>query len=114
MKRELTCICCPLGCGLTVELEGNTVRSVSGNTCVRGKEYAENECTNPVRIVTSTVMTQKGIPVSVKTDTAIPKGKMAECMKIINGIVAQTPVHIGDVLATDVFGSNIIATGAME
>lgn len=114
MKRELTCICCPLGCGLIVELEGNTVRAVSGNTCVHGREYAENECTNPVRIVTSTVMTRKGIPVSVKTDKAISKGKMAECMKIINGIVVQTPIHIGDVVAKDVFGSNIIATGTME
>ena len=31
-------------------------------------------------------------------------------MEIINKIVAPLPVRIGDVLATDVFGTNIVAT----
>ena len=30
MKRELTCIICPRGCGLTVDINGDNV-SVSGN-----------------------------------------------------------------------------------
>ena len=45
--RELTCIVCPRGCQLSVELDGNAVIGVSGNICPRGKVYAENECTNP-------------------------------------------------------------------
>ena len=40
-KRELVCIRCPLGCMLSVQMEGDKVVSVSGNTCPRGKEYAE-------------------------------------------------------------------------
>ena len=44
MTRELTCIVCPLGCQLNVQLEDKRVISVSGNGCKRGKEYAENEC----------------------------------------------------------------------
>ena len=43
MKRELTCIACPLGCVITVALEGKTVVSVTGNTCARGREYAIND-----------------------------------------------------------------------
>ena len=39
-KRELVCIGCPLGCPLTVELDGDEVVSVSGNTCKRGDVYA--------------------------------------------------------------------------
>ena len=35
--RTLTCIGCPLGCTLKAELEGNTVRSVTGNTCPNGE-----------------------------------------------------------------------------
>ena len=35
--RELICIGCPLGCPLTVRLEGDEVE-VSGNTCVRGAD----------------------------------------------------------------------------
>ena len=40
--RELICIGCPLGCPLTVRLEGDEVE-VSGNTCVRGADYAKKE-----------------------------------------------------------------------
>ena len=75
MVRELTCIVCPLGCDLKVELDENKrVLSVSGNTCPRGKVYAENECVNPRRTVTSTVRCEDGSMISVKTDTTIPKG----------------------------------------
>ncbi len=109
MKRELTCISCPLGCSLNVELEDGKILSITGYTCKRGKEYAENECTNPVRIVTSTVKTDDGTPIPVKTNRPIPKDKIFECMKIINSAVAKTPVKIGDVIIPDVFGSNIVA-----
>lgn len=110
MKRELTCIVCPIGCQLTVELEDKKVISVSGNTCPRGKVYAENECTNPQRTVTSTVKCCDGGMVAVKTDRTIPKDKMDECMKIINNKISDLPVSIGDVIIEDVFGSNIVAT----
>ena len=35
-KRELICIGCPMGCPLTVEMNGTEVVSVTGNTCPRG------------------------------------------------------------------------------
>lgn len=107
-KRELTCIICPRGCQLTVDI-GEKI-SVSGNICPRGEVYAINECTNPQRTVTSTVRTSDGGVVAVKTDRTIPKEKMMECMEIINSIVASLPIHVGDILAEDVFGANIIAT----
>ena len=47
MERKLTCIICPLGCPLTVELADGKVVKVTGNTCKRGEAYANNECTNP-------------------------------------------------------------------
>ena len=110
MERKLTCIVCPLGCQLTVELKGKEVVKVEGNTCPRGAEYAQNECTNPQRTVTSTVRTEDGGLVSVKTDRPIPKEKMSECMERINQAIAKLPVSIGDVILEDVFGSNIVAT----
>jgi len=109
-KRELTCIVCPRGCQLTVELEGKTVLSVSGNICKRGKTYAENECTNPMRTVTTTAKTTDGGVVACKTETTIPKEKMFECMEIINKTVVSLPVRVGDVILEDVFGSRIVAT----
>ena len=58
--RELTCIGCPLGCALTVTMDGDTVTAVIGNTCPRGDAYARKEVTNPTRIVTSTVRVRGG------------------------------------------------------
>lgn len=114
MERKLTCIICPLGCELSVKLEEGKVISVSGNTCKRGEVYANNECINPQRTVTSTALCSNGSLVPVKTDGAIPKEKVGECMEIINNIVVELPIKIGDVLAKDVFGVNIVATANKE
>ena len=54
MKREMTCISCPVGCRLTVTVDGDKI-FVEGNHCKRGVVYAENEVKNPSRTVTSTV-----------------------------------------------------------
>ncbi len=113
-KRELTCICCPLGCALTVEMEGGVVKGVTGNGCKQGAEYGPKEVTNPTRIVTSSVMVKGGTErcVSVKTASDIPKGKIFECLKARKGISVKAPVHIGDVILTKVAGTgvDIIAT----
>lgn len=113
MKRELTCICCPLGCTIAVEAEGKSIISIKGNTCKRGEDYAKSECINPVRTVTSTVMSKDNIPVSVKTDRPIPKDKIFECMEIINSTVVSAPVSPGDIIVENVFGSNIVATARL-
>ena len=110
MKRELTCIVCPIGCSLTAETEDGKVLNVSGNTCPRGKVYAENECTNPTRTITTTVRCKTGEMLSVKTDTPIPKDKIFEAMKIINKISPVLPISAGDVIMDDVFGSKLVAT----
>lgn len=75
--RELTCIGCPLGCAITVTMDGSTVTAVTGNTCPRGDAYARKEVTNPTRIVTSTVRVKGGhLPDgNVKTPPHIPKGR---------------------------------------
>ena len=110
MKRELTCIACPLGCALTVTIENKKVIGVEGNTCPRGKDYAINECTAPVRTVTSTVMCENGDLVSVKTKNPIPKDKIFEAMSIINKTVASLPISVGDIIIEDLFGSPLVAT----
>ena len=74
-KRELICIGCPMGCPLTVTLDGGAVVTVQGNTCPRGDAYARREVTTPTRIVTTTVRVTGGIlpAVSCKTRSDIPK-----------------------------------------
>lgn len=112
--RELTCIGCPMGCPLTVEMDRKEVVSVAGNTCKRGEVYARKEVTNPTRIVTSTVLVEGGnlAVVSVKTKEDIPKGKIFDCMKSLKGVKVQAPVQIGDVIVKNVAdtGVDIVAT----
>ena len=107
--RELTCIVCPIGCTLKAEIEDGKVISVSGNTCPRGKVYAENECTSPVRTITTTVKCVTGEVVPVKTESPIPKDKIFEAMKIINNSHPVLPILVGDVIIEDVFGSKVVA-----
>ena len=112
--KNLTCINCPMGCSLTVEMDGDEVINVSGNTCNRGDAYARKEVTNPTRIVTSTVKVTGGKSdmVSVKTKEDIPKGKIFECIKELQSIQVQAPVYIGDVIAVNIAetGVDIVAT----
>lgn len=113
-QKELICIGCPLGCNLTVEMNGAEVVSVSGNTCKRGDDYARKELTDPRRIVTSSVPVEHGtLPVvSVKTATDIPKGKIRECLLALKGVRLTAPVHIGDVVLENVAetGVDVVAT----
>ena len=114
MERKLTCIVCPLGCELTADVCGDTVASVTGNTCPRGKSYAVEECTNPKRTVTTTIRCSDKSVLSVKTDRAIPKANVIECVKIVNNAIAHLPILVGDIIIKDVFGANIVATQNKE
>jgi CxxC motif-containing protein len=98
---------------MTVTLsDKGEVLDVKGNTCPRGKTYAENECTHPVRTVTSTVMCEGGAIVSVKTASAIPKEKMFEVMDELRFVKAPANTKIGDVIISDVAktGVAVVAT----
>ena len=115
--REMICIGCPLGCNMKVTIDGENIE-VRGNTCKNGETYARNEVTAPVRVVTSTIRVRgsRYERVSCKTDSAIPKSKIFECMAEIKKAVTDAPVRIGDVLISNVAdtGIDIIATGNIE
>ena len=116
--RTLTCISCPMGCPLTVGMDGDEIISVTGNTCKRGDVYARKEVTAPTRIVTSTVKVTNGSAdmVSVKTKTDIPKDKIFDCVKCLKGVSVEAPVHIGDVIVPNAAGTgvDIVATKDVE
>lgn len=107
--KNLTCINCPLGCSLEVKLNGNEVVSVTGNTCPRGEIYAKNEVTDPKRVVTSSVHVNgaERAVVSVKTETAIPKGMIFDCVNAMRNISIDAPVKIGDVVSDDIAGTGV-------
>ena len=113
-KKELICINCPLGCILTVETKDKEVVNVTGNTCPRGRLYAQKEILNPTRIVTSVVNVKGGKSemLPVKTQHDIPKEKIFNCLCSLKGVVVEAPVYIGDVIVTDAgrTGVDFVAT----
>lgn len=117
-ERELTCINCPLGCSLKVTIDDDNNIKVQGNSCKRGELYGIKECTNPTRIVTSTVFIKNGEErvVSVKTDKDIPKDKIFDCIKALKNIEAEAPINIGDIIISNVLGleADIIATKSID
>lgn len=113
-KRELICICCPLGCSLEVDLsDGNNIK-VKGNSCKRGEVYGIKECTNPTRIVTTTVFVKDGLEevLPVKTERGIPKDKIFDCVRFLKDVTVEAPVKIGDIIVDNILdiGVNIVAT----
>ena len=117
MKHELTCIRCPIGCQLTVDVEGENV-TVTGNSCPRGAEYGKKEVTAPTRTVTASVRVDGGeLPlVSGKTATDVPKEKVMDVMAVIRQCSVSAPVKTGDVLIADVAGtgSDVVATRTVK
>ena len=114
-KRELICIGCPMGCPLTVTLDGGAVVTVQGNTCPRGDAYARAEVTNPTRVVTTTVPVRGSAiehMISVKTAGDVPKSRVFDVVRALRGVEATAPVQIGDVILPNVAGTgvDIVAT----
>lgn len=112
--KEFVCIVCPRGCHLTIDDNLN----VTGNFCIRGKQYAINELTNPVRTITSTmrVSNRHDCVVPVKTVPEIPKGKIFEVMNEINSHFLTAPLKIGDIAIKNVCGleSDIIVCNNVD
>lgn len=100
MTRNLTCIICPRGCALTADIFQDTV-SVTGNACPKGAEYAQNECLNPVRTVTTTlrISNRCDTMVSVKTEKPVPKDQTVSLVAQLRKITVEAPVCVGDVAA---------------
>ena len=115
IEKNMTCIICPRGCLMKVTKQADTIE-VSGNSCPKGKDYAESELTNPTRTVTSSVFVEnrEGKSVSVKTDRPIAKEHIFDVMAVIRSTMATAPVVIGDVIKADVYGCNIVATSEIE
>ena len=113
-KIPLTCIICPMGCSMEVEVETNAsgqkkVLSVKDNGCKRGEQYAAKELINPTRTLTTTIKVEGGqLPlVPVKTAGEVPKASLLQCMEVVRRASCKAPVKRGDVLIYDILGTGV-------
>lgn len=112
--KELTCIVCPVGCRLVVD----DAIQVSGNRCPRGEKYGISEMIAPTRMVTTTVKTTfSSCPrLSVKSKNPIPKPLVFDILNLLDSIVIDKPVQIGDVIVANILDTqiDIVATKRIE
>ena len=107
MLREFTCIMCPLGCSLEVTEENGQVIDVKGNTCPKGREYAVQDVTTPMRNIASSIRIDGGeLPLaSVRLSAPIPKKDIFRAMEEIRKVHLTAPVYIGDVVISHLLGT---------
>lgn len=113
MSRTLTCILCPRGCRLMALQEDHEVK-VQGAGCPKGVDYAREELTSPVRIVTATVSLEGGTltRLPVKTADPVPKKMVLPVAAALRHVSIQAPVKAGETVADNIAGTNtsVVAT----
>ena len=116
--KRFLCVSCPVGCALTVEVEGTKVLSVEGNTCPRGVPYAEAEVSNPLRVFASTVRVEGGAlsVCPVRSRAPLPLVKVFDVARELAKVVLPAPVRIGQVILPDVCGTGVdlVASRSLE
>ena len=115
-ETTMTCICCPMGCRLTIAPKEGGGWTVSGNSCPRGAKYAVQEMEAPERVVTSTVRVQGGAAplVAAKTASPVPKGSIPACLEAIRALAVPAPIAVGQVLAPDLAGTGVALVATAE
>ncbi|HVO38740.1 MAG TPA: DUF1667 domain-containing protein [Spirochaetia bacterium] len=115
MKKELTCISCPIGCAMAAEFSADGAISVSGNQCARGEQYAHDELVDPRRVVTATCRTssERHPRLPVRTREPCPRELIPAVLSRIYELVVPVPVHLGDLLC-DVQDVSVIASRSLD
>ena len=107
MLRKFTCIMCPQGCDINVEIEKDTaIISIEGNRCPKGQEYVTQEIVNPMRNIATSVLVKDGeLPLaSVRLTKMIPKNRIFDVMAEIKKVQVTAPVEEGQIVLYDVLG----------
>ena len=108
MEKTITCIGCPMGCQVTVVMDGTEIVDIQNFRCKKGKDYARDEMTSPTRMVTSVLLVENSRePLTVKTERFIPKAKVFDCLAEIRKIKVSLPISIGDVMIKGVCGTDV-------
>ena len=108
-KKEITCIVCPIGCKIWVEIDGKQIENLEGNRCKQGIDYAKHEALDPRRMLTTSVFVGDGEwpLVSVKSSEPIPKEKVFQVLKEIRKTKIKAPIKSGQKILKNVANTDI-------
>lgn len=106
---EITCIRCPIGCEIELEVEDGEILSMEGAGCMQGEDYAREEYRNPTRVLPTTVRVKGGVLpyVPVKTAEPIPKGELEAAVEELATVELEAPIKLGDVVFENVCGTGV-------
>ncbi len=109
MKKMFTCIICPNGCEIEVEVKDNEILNIDGASCKKGREYINQELKNPQRNIATSVKVIDGEMeiVSVRLSKSIPKSEIFNVMREIKTLQAIAPIKIGDVIKVNINNLNV-------
>ena len=113
---ELICIVCPIGCHMTVDRTGGDTVKVQGNRCRRGQAYAEEEFSNPRRVVTATASIRGGISprLPVRSSSPVPVDRVAAFLAEVYRLQLESPVRRGDVIAENLADTGVHLLASMS
>lgn len=104
------CIGCPLGCRLEVEEDAaGDIVEIRGFSCRKGKVFAEQEHTDPRRMITTTVAVEGALwgRLPVHTTEEMPKDQLWDVIELLRDVRVSAPVQMGDIIVPAVLGSNV-------
>jgi CxxC motif-containing protein len=115
VEEKIICIGCPLGCRATLKIgDRGEVVQVSGYKCKEGRQYVLEEYRNPVRIFTTTILTENSSRplLPVRTNRPILKTKLKEATLALVKLKANPPIRVGQVILPNLLntGADVIAT----
>ena len=120
-EKKITCVTCPLGCKLKINIENNKIVSISGSQCKKGIKFAEGEIKDPRRILTTTIKLKaqgrKEAPFNrlpVRSVAPAPKDKILEIIKEVRKIKVSPPIKMGDIIAKNIIGSGVDIIASMS
>lgn len=125
MLRVFTCIMCPQGCEIHVELPEDAGAApikgtypITGNRCPKGAAYVTQEIEAPMRNVATSILVEDGeLPLaSVRLTKPIPLERLFDVMDEIKKVKVSAPVQEGTIVIPDVLGlgSDVMVTKTVE
>jgi CxxC motif-containing protein len=117
-EPERTCIVCPIGCRLHIEVKDDGELQVTGNRCKRGEAYAREEYEDPRRILTATCAIIGGslLRVPVRSTEGVPVDRLSAFLNEVYQLRVEAPVESGQTIAENVAetGVDLVATATIE
>jgi CxxC motif-containing protein len=110
VEENIVCIGCPLGCRATLTIDHHgDVSKITGYQCKEGRRYVLEEYRNPVRVFTTTVLTEESSRplLPVRTNRPILKSRLKEAALTLVRMKAKPSVRVGQVILPNLLNSGV-------